>query len=554
VEGKSFHRSAVLALSPEPERAEVLGRLMALVRRDLIVPAEPLFAGEDGFAFRHLLTRDVAYARIPKDARADLHVRYAEWLDAAARSREGEFDEIVGYHLEQASRLREELSPGDERAREVGERAAGRLGSAGGRAFGRGDLRAAGSLLSRADALLPAGSTARTEILLDLAVVHEREGRYDEALEELGTLERLAREADDVGTTARAVVRRQFVRSHVGETPQAVLQSEVEAFLPDLEAKGKHVAIAEACLFLGVSTFWIGRESRAIELLERARGLGGRGDAPWVAQEAASWLPAVMSSSAMPAATAVERWREILGSTRISRATRAFGDHLCAPALAMTGDLDGARAMYRGAREVIEELGAEISFHASTMMGAQVELLAGEPEAALELLVEGDRGLGDRGETGYRSTVLFLLADALQVLGRADEAIGATQRAEGISFADDIESNAGWRSARARALADLGSFEDAERPAREALEVLAGTEALDLRSRSWSSLGYVLASAGRIDEALETYREALGRFDRKGNVVSAGRVRRTIATLRAEDPGPGELPPGAWGTTWPLHP
>ena len=550
VEGKSFHRGAVSALSPERDREQLSAPLLSLLRRDLIRPAASLFTGDDGYAFRHLLVRDAAYERIPKERRADLHERYAAWLDAVG-AREAEFDEIVGYHLEQASRLLGELAPGDQRAREIGESAAARLGSAGRRALERGDVRAAGALLSRADALLPPSSVERMKILLDLGVVREREGRYEDALAGLGTAERLAREANDVGIAARAVARRQFVLSHVGETPQAELQVEAEALLPELEAAGDETAIAEVFLFLGVSSFWLGRESRAIELLERARALGTRAGAQWVATEAVSWLPAVTATSPMPAAAAVEQWREISASSQISRSTRAFGDHLCAPALAMTGDVDGARALYRGAREVIAELGAEISVYASTMMAAQVELLAGDLEAARELLVEGDRGLERRGETGFRSTVLFLLGDALQALGRTDEAIGATERAEGISFVDDIETNAGWRSARARALADLGSFEEADRLGREALDVLADTEALDTQSRSWSSLGYVLASAGRTEDALKAYREALDLLERKGNVPSVTRVRRTMAILRGEDPGPAELPPGAWGTTWP---
>jgi len=469
VEGKGFHRGAVLALTPEDARDQVSARLLSLLRRGLIRPAA-------------------------------------------------------------------------------------RLGAAGRRAFERGDLRGAGSLLSRADALLPPSAVGRAEIQLALGTVHEREGRYGEALAELATAERLAREADDVGTAARAVARRQFVRSHVEETPQVELQAEVGAYLPELEAAGEETAIAEACLFLGVSSLWLGRETLATELLERARVLAARVGARWVASEAASWLPAVMATSPMPAVAVVERWRELSGSIQMSRGTRAVGDFLCAPAVAMTGDLDAARAGYRGAREVLAELGHEVSLYASTMMAAQVELLDGELSAAEELLVEGDRALERLGEAGYRSTVLCFLADSLQAQGRAEEAIGATERAEGISFLDDIETNSGWRSARARALADLGSFGEAERLAREAIDVLAPTESLDLQSRSWTSLGYVLASAGLSDEALEAYREALGLLERKANVLSAARVRRTMAILRGDDPPPAELPPGAWGTTWPLGP
>ena len=88
--------------------------------------------------------------------------------------------------------------------------------------------------------------------------------------------------------------------------------------------------------------------------------------------------------------------------------------------------------------------------------------------------------------------------------------------------------------------------------AREAIEHAARTDALDSSGRSWASLGYVLASAGRADEALDAYRQASAFFERKGNVALATNVRRTIALLRGED-GVGEpASPGAWGTTWPL--
>src|SRR5207248_4692581 len=79
IEGEIFHRGAVQALAPE--ETQVTPRLAALVRRDLIRPAIPLFAGEDGFRFRHLLIRDAAYDALPKATRAVLHERFAAWLE-----------------------------------------------------------------------------------------------------------------------------------------------------------------------------------------------------------------------------------------------------------------------------------------------------------------------------------------------------------------------------------------------------------------------------------------------------------------------------------------
>jgi class 3 adenylate cyclase len=79
IEGEIFHRGAVQALAPE--ETQVTPRLAALVRKDLISPDTPMLLGDDGFRFRHLLIRDAAYDALPKAARADLHERFASWLE-----------------------------------------------------------------------------------------------------------------------------------------------------------------------------------------------------------------------------------------------------------------------------------------------------------------------------------------------------------------------------------------------------------------------------------------------------------------------------------------
>ena len=50
-----------------------------------------------------------------------------------------EYEEILGYHLEQAYRYRTELGPRDDEIQVLGERAAGHLVVAGWRAIARGD-------------------------------------------------------------------------------------------------------------------------------------------------------------------------------------------------------------------------------------------------------------------------------------------------------------------------------------------------------------------------------------------------------------------------------
>src|SRR5918996_3061308 len=123
VEGEVFHRGAVRALSAD---GQVTPRLAALVRRELIRPDRTQVPADDAFRFRHLLIRDAAYEALPKATRADLHERFAVWLETKGTELV-ELDEILGYHLEQAVRYKQELGRRDP---DLAERASERLAAA----------------------------------------------------------------------------------------------------------------------------------------------------------------------------------------------------------------------------------------------------------------------------------------------------------------------------------------------------------------------------------------------------------------------------------------
>jgi tetratricopeptide (TPR) repeat protein len=133
--------------------------LTALGRRDLVQERETsTVAGEREWVFKHILIRDIAYARLPKGRRAALHTRCADWIGALPGGQD-EYVEIVAYHLEQACLV----------AREVGRtpepppiaRAADALASAADRAERREGLREAERYYARALALLGDGEAER---------------------------------------------------------------------------------------------------------------------------------------------------------------------------------------------------------------------------------------------------------------------------------------------------------------------------------------------------------------------------------------------------------
>ena len=116
-----FAEAAVAALAPPEVSPRVGTELSTLAHKHLVRRVED---GADGaHRFHHIMIRDTAYDGILKRARADLHTRFVAWADEANRDRGVEFEEILGYHLEQAWAYLSELGPLDDRGREIGEEA-----------------------------------------------------------------------------------------------------------------------------------------------------------------------------------------------------------------------------------------------------------------------------------------------------------------------------------------------------------------------------------------------------------------------------------------------
>jgi len=181
VVGRSFGPGAVLELTRGEDPGELDRRLRELARKDLIHPDGGRFAGEGTYSFKHILVRDVAYGRILKETRADLHERFAGWLEGIAGERAGEYEEILGYHLERAHRYLAELGPLDLRGRDLAGRAAARLGSSGRRALARGDIGPAVQLLERAISLMDDDDPGRSDLSLKLGIALAETGQLTRA-------------------------------------------------------------------------------------------------------------------------------------------------------------------------------------------------------------------------------------------------------------------------------------------------------------------------------------------------------------------------------------
>ena len=201
-------------------------------------------------------------------------------------------------------------------------------------------------------------------------------------------------------------------------------------------------------------------------------------------------------------------------------------------ALAMLGRAGEARTIYTGVRADLADRGGGVALG---MVMSQdwtvVELLAGDPEAAVDLGREGCRLLEELGEKGFLSTSAGNLGQALYALDQLEEAEAWGRRAEELGASDDAITQMLWRQVCAKVLARRGESEEAERLAHEAVAIGDKTDMLNQQGDTYADLGEVLLLVGKPAEAAAAFEQALDCFERKGNLVSAERARGRLASV-----------------------
>ena len=532
VEGKVFHAGAVTSLAPEAMRTRVRPRLLALARKELIRPDRAEFAGEDAFRFRHLLIRDAAYHAMPKEQRADLHERFAAWLEPAAGERVAEYEEILAYHLEQAYRYRMELGPPDERARTLARGATVRLLSSAERADERGDFATARLLLGRCVEISEGGdrSHALTTLAWVLVELNDFQGALDTAVLAVANAE----EAGDDSQALRAELVRIEARGHVDPTYTiGRAMDDSQSVLRRLEEIGDQEGIVRALLAIGQIAFWLGRCAEAREiaerLFERARTMsyGTR-----------QQVTANLMVYAYFGPGTVEEGFELEDRSAQLLSGSLVGDALLGTFRVGLLGMQGRAAEARGeARRVLglwEELGNPAARLSTSQVLAETEWLLGRPEEAERILRDNIEVFDALGEKGYNSTTSAELASILCEQGRFDEAEEQAERSNELAADDDFASQAEWRSARALVESSRGEHDAAIALLDEALVFLAPTDYVRMIASNHETRGRVLAAAGRIDDARSAYELALAAVERKGVVPMAERLRSQIAALAGQ--------------------
>jgi len=529
IEGEIFHRGGVAALVQDDTPVD--GRLVALVRKDLVRPELSQLAGEDGYRFRHLLIRDAAYETLPKATRAELHERFASWLEERG-SDLVELDEIAGYHLEQAFRYRGELGPLTDTDRETGSRAGKLLARSGHRALGRGDRRAAASLLERADSLLPSPAPDHVRVLLDMGRAHTEVGGlqvgrafFDQARAEA---EALGRE----NLVARAQIELFLVDTITG--PQLDVAGATEA-VAVLQRDGDDEGLARAWFALALSHWSGGLWDVMLEPLYRAIEHARRAENRGLEVQPATFVLAALTFGSTPVDDALRRVDELLEDRADSRELQGFAARWRGTMLAYQGRVEEGRALLAEARQIFAELGHHDGLATLPFSSGRIELREGDPAAAERELRAGVELMLDMGDRSRAASLVPLLADALTDQGRIDEAEHFLDMAREAAPEDDANAEAFRRIAEARVLMRRGAGTEAVRLAEEGIEMARRTQELLTMADLFFYQAEILEMAGQRDAAATALIEAADAATRKGSLIDVRRAKEKLAALTASE-------------------
>ena len=521
--GKEFGEREIRELLPAEARSPLGRNLQTLVAKGLVQRGAPGSGPDEEYSFRHSLILEAAYRSIPKSLRAELHHSYADWFETAAKDSYPGRSEILGYHLEQSVRYRNELWPADPQSAELARRATVHLDTAGHAAHDRGDDIAAASLLDRAAALLPGGDPALGRLYTSLGTALIEAGQFEKARATLGHAQRITAANGDDCQHAHARVQVLLLDLKVNPSEAA---TDIARALPglrrDFEACHDDLGICHALQLEGALHWNHCRSAAAEYAWQRAAGFARKVNDRRQLADIFSWLATAALWGPTPAPEGIQRCKDYLdeiGNHPIGRAEILLN---LAGLHALQNDFAAAQATLRTAKSMLENLGPTMTA-AIIHPAALIAMLADDPVTA-EMYLRLEYGsLYEMGERRFLPSTAAELARAIVAQGpsRYDEAIELLDLSREAAAEDDLSARVVSQRLYARILADRGRHPEAMELARSASALAAQTDLLSEHADTLLELAHVLAVAGQATEAHEAATQARDLYQRKGNLPGA---------------------------------
>ena len=531
--GKDFGERETRELLPVEARAPFSRNLQVLIAKGLVQPG-PGRSSHQEYSFRHNLIQEAVYRSIPKSLRAELHHRYADWLEVTVSNSFPARSEILGYHLEQSVRYRTELWPADPESAALSHRAAGHLETAGYAAHDRGDDVAAVNLLDRTAVLLSGDDPVLGRLYTTLGTALIEAGQFEKAEAALYHAQRITAANGDERQHAHARVEVLLLHLKMKPSEAAI---DIARALPELrhqfEASQDDGGICNT-LQLEAALHWDHSRSGAAEYAwERAADYARKVNDRRQLADIVSWLASAALWGPTPAPEGIQRCQDYLDEIGNHPTGKAGILLNLAGLYAMQDDFAAAQATLNTAKSMLETLGPTMTA-AITQPAALIAMLAGDPATAEGYLRLEYDSFYQVGERRFLATTAAYLARAIAAQGpsRYDEAIRLIAVSREAPD-EDLSTRAVGQGLHARILADRGRYREAEELARSAAGLAAQTDFLSEHADTLLELSHVLAAARQVSEAHSVATQALDLYQRKSNVPGA---RETLRYLTQSAP------------------
>jgi predicted ATPase/class 3 adenylate cyclase len=488
--GRVFWAGALKHLSPEFGE-ELEDALDDLLMRDLLTrESRSTITGEEPYRFKHVLIREVAYSALSKSSRADLHMKFAEWLRERA---DKELLEIRAYHLDQACLLLAELD--GRPPKDLAQTAAHVLELAGKRALSR-----------------EAPASARKLLLRAVELESTLERRYNAAraawkLADLGAVAKeMAALVDDAAAEGNPRIQGRALTAlaettldREGDVQAATdLAEQALSVLYEDDHEGRFGALDARRLIAWYEARITAAEEFASAALDAARAAGRQDlESKAVRELAGLHLVRMDEERAAPLIDRALELAEASGNI-VARAEAAYvkGDFHY-----LRREYDEAEGALTQALDLFTESGSQRGIAATSKLLGRLAWRTGDASRAEKHLRDSIRLLAPMQERGTLCESQRSLAQLLLELGRVDEAEKYAIAARETVSAEDLTSRATTRVALAQVRAAQDRDAEAEELFREAVEIVSAAEHCRVRFDVLPAYAEFLRARGREDEA-----------------------------------------------------
>jgi tetratricopeptide (TPR) repeat protein len=299
--------------------------------------------------------------------------------------------------------------------------------------------------------------------------------------------------------------------------------------IPELEAIGDDRALARAWILFGQMRGDFQGNNAALEEAA-ARAAEHYRRAGWSPSTCVGYIASALYYGPRAVDDGIARCDVLLREHAGDRASEASILLWLGRLEAMRGNFDDARSTVSRARSLNEDLGQTLGAEAicNAALGG-IEVLDGRFDEAETALRASCEACLRANASAMLASFSAKLADVLYALDRLDEAETWCGTSRNTARPDDRDAQSWWRSVESKLAARRGDIAAAEQLAREAVEIVEQTDALNHRAKVWLDAAEVLRAAGRDAEASEAARRGISLYELKGNQVAAKRARKLLA-------------------------